>query len=127
MYYYYCPPTAMITPVPDAYPKYAKPTPAPPSSVEPPIGSKDPRAPKIMARSIGAGDTASKERCRVGFWNLTGRDVNVTIEGKAWPLPKNQALTFDIERQFTWHVAGRTPRIERVPAGQAAFEVIIRE
>ena len=127
-YYYYCPMPAIVVPVPDAIPRYANPTPAPPSSTgEPPLGANDPRAPKIITRSAGANLAAAKDRCRVGFWNLAGRDVMVTIEGKAWSLPKNQVLTFDLERHFTWQVAGQTQQVERVPGNVGAHEVIIRE
>jgi hypothetical protein len=125
-YYYHCwpAPTATVLPVPDAYPRYAAPTPAPPSPTkEPPIGGTDPRMPKIIART----PESAKERCRVGFWNLSGRDMSVTIEGKAWSLAKNQVLTFDMERQFTWQIAGKTPQMQRVPEGLASFEVLIRE
>jgi hypothetical protein len=120
---YDCWPTPTVLPVPDAYPKYATPTPAPPSSLEPPMGKGDPRLPKIITKS----PDVAKERCRVGFWNMAGRDLSVTIEGKAFALRKNQVLTFDMDRQFTWQVAGKTPQIQRVPEGQAAFEVLIRE
>ena len=121
---YYCVPTPTVMPVPDAYPKYATPTPAPPSSTsEPPLGANDPRMPKIVVKSADA----KKDRCRVGFWNLAGRDLSVTIEGKAYSLPKNQVLTFDMDRQFTWQVAGKTPQIQRVPDSQPAYEVLIRE
>lgn len=122
--YYYCwpAPTPTIIPVPDAYPKYATPSAAPPSAtMEPPLG--DLRMPKIIAKS----PEVTKDRCRVGFWNLAGRDLSVTIEGKSFALPKNQVLTFDMDRQFTWQVAGKTPQIQRVPEGQAAFEVLVRE
>lgn len=120
-YHYYCwPAPAMVIPVPDAYPKYAAQTPAP--TGEPPMGA-EPRLPKIIARS----PETAKGRVRVGFWNLSGRDVSLTIEGKAWNLSKNQVLTFDMDRQFTWQAAGKTAQIQRVPEGQSAFEVLIRE
>jgi hypothetical protein len=87
------------------------------------LGKSDPRMPKIIARSADG----VKDRCRVGFWNLSGRDVKVTIEGKAYSLPRNQSLTFDMDRQFTWQTAGKTAQIQRVPAGQSTYEVLIRE
>jgi hypothetical protein len=125
---YYCWPTPTTTPlpriipVPNANPKYATPSAAPPSATtEPPFG--DSRMPKIIAKS----PDVAKDRCRVGFWNLAGRDLSVMIEGKSYALPKNQVLTFDMDRQFTWQVTGKTAQIQRVPEGQAAYEVLIRE
>jgi len=127
VYYYYCPPDVRVVPVPDARPGYATPTPAPPSG-EPPLGASDSRLPKITTtRSLDSALSSTKDRCRVGFWNLSGHDVMVTVEGKAWSLPKNQVLRFDIERQFTWQVAGQSQHVERVPDGQGVHEVIIRE
>jgi hypothetical protein len=51
----------------------------------------------------------------------------VTIEGKSWSLPKNQVLTFDMDREFTWQIAGHPQHVERIAAGKMAHEVIIRE
>ncbi len=130
-YYYHCAPwyaPATVVPVPDARPYYAAPTPAPPSGIEPPTGAGDPRMPKITTtRSLGASVESSKQSCRVGFWNLAGHDVTLTIEGKTWSLPKNQVLTFTIDRQFTWQSSGQPQHVERVPEGQASYEVLVRE
>jgi len=139
-YYYYCPPLPIVIPVPDARPSYAIPTPAPPSTTgEPPLqigpakAVNDPRLPEIVtSHALGGGQLPGaaplpKNRCRVGFWNLSGRDVTLVIDGKARQLSKNQAVTLDLDRQFAWQIQGRTQRVERVPEGLAAHEVLVRE
>jgi len=118
----------------------AKPTPAPPSEApthkEPPFG-KEPffggpnrMAPKITeSRSMGgayAGVGVVLPRCKVGFWNLTGKDITVKVEGKNQVLPKDRAVTLELERTFTWQAPGQEPTMERVADDQNAHEVLIR-
>jgi hypothetical protein len=130
---YYCVPSPMIVPVPDAarVPQ-ARPTPAPPSqSAEPPInqGAANAfKAPVIITTHSQTNSPAPllKDRCRVGFWNLTGRDVTLTVDGKTWTLPRDRATTLDLDRQFTWQTAEQSQRNVIVPDGQATFEVVIR-
>lgn len=135
----YCPP--LVLPVPDArqMQKLAVPTAAPPSPIqgtEPPLQKKtsnDPRMPVITtAHSLPSGfvpgtSPLPKERCRVGFWNLSGREVTLTIDGKTWTLPKDRSVTVDLDRQFSWQVVGQPLHVERVADGQASHEVLIRE
>jgi hypothetical protein len=139
-YYYYCPPLPIVIPVPDARPGYAIPTPAPPSPTpEPPLQKTpakavlDPRLPVIVTSRALVGSHVPgaaplpKDRCRVKFWNLSGRDVTLVIAGKAWQLSKDRAVTLDLDRQFAWQIQGGTQRIEQVPEGLAAHEVLIRD
>jgi hypothetical protein len=121
-YYYYCPSAPLVIPVPDA-----RPTPAPPSQTkEPPMqkATSDALPPVILATHASP---VGKDRCRVGFWNLTGRDVTLTIDGKARTLPKNQEVTLELASQFAWQIDQQAQHIERVPTGQGVFEVVIRE
>jgi hypothetical protein len=128
--YAYCPPITMplprVTPVPDA-----RPTAAPPSqTAEPPLQkqtSNDPRMPVIgSSPTIGSKAPPAKDRCRVGFWNLSGRDVTLVIDGTARTLAKDRSVTLDLERQFTWQVAGQPQHVERVREAQTTLELVIR-
>jgi len=65
-------------------------------------------------------------RCKVGFWNITGEDVSLTIDGQERKLPKNRAVTLELGRTFVWQRSGRGPQTERVPEGENVFEVILR-
>lgn len=137
--YVYCPPGPLVLPVPDARPgmRYAPATAAPPSgTVEPPLQKKvssEARMPVIVTSHALGGSAAparpplANDRCRVGFWNLSGRDVTLTIDGKALSLPKDRAVTLDLERSFTWQVEGRPQHVERLAEGIATHEVVIQE
>jgi hypothetical protein len=131
-------PGPRVIPVPDARPgPFANPLPAPPSSTgEPPLNKKtsaDPRMPIIVTSHAMSGSTApgaaplAKNRVRVGFWNLAGRDVTVSIDGKAYKLAKDRAITLDLERQFAWQIANQPMHVERIAEGQFSHEVVIRE
>ena len=127
--YYYCPTGPIVIPVPDApYMKYANPTAAPPSSTgEPPLQktTSNSAAPVIIATRAPL-DKSGPDRCRVGFWNLTGRDVTLTVDGKSSTLPRNRSVTMDLAHEFTWQIEDDTQHVERLSAAQAAHEVVIR-
>ena len=110
---------------------WAVPTPAPPSASDAQVAKSD-RAPAISeARAASATDSAPARptepgRCNVGFWNVTGRDVSLTIDGKAQALPKGHALTLSLPHRFQWQIEGREPHAETVPQEQNVYEVILR-
>jgi hypothetical protein len=137
--WYYCVPAALpYTTAPGPVPQklvpkvktLAEPTPAPPSqtTVEPPAIQK--RAPTVFEARSGMrtaqGIEGSPSRCKVGFWNVTGQDVTLTIDGKSRKLAKDRAVTVELERDFVWQITGREPRRERVPEEANVLEVILR-
>src|SRR5438105_14738605 len=85
----------------------------------------DDRPPASIAMRSGAGSNVpggnalQKELCRVGFWNLSGREVTLTIAGKSWNVPKDQEITLDLDRHFAWQVDQRPQHVERIPEGQS--------
>jgi hypothetical protein len=139
--YYSYPPTVFYLspyvppcPWPVVVPGFAQPTPAPPSqrpafqSIEPPLaGSKS--APTVTESRSRAKKTASVSEacCQVGFWNVSGQDVTLIVDGQSRLLPNNRALTLLLGRQFTWRVAGRTSRSAQVPAGRTTLEIVVRK
>jgi len=133
-YPYQCPPMmpAVAYPYPGHVP-YAQPRPAPPSGTPEPPLDRPGRSPKITESRYVGGDTgkvdkppAPGESCRVGFWNLTGRDVTLVVDGKTHFLRKDHALTLDLGRQFTWKRDQGEARNERVPADQNTHEIVLR-
>jgi hypothetical protein len=87
----------------------------------------DRQPPAIIASPAGEpGKAISLDRCRVAFWNLSGRDVQLTVEGKSWTLARNREMTLDLGRSFAWQVGDGVQHVERVPDGEAAFELVIR-
>jgi hypothetical protein len=131
---------APVATTPAPLPAYAVPTPAPPSST-PPVQTREPPlqpgagpGPKVTeSRSAGGSQPATVEakkadtgRYRVGFWNVTGRDLTLTVDGQSRVLPRNQSVTLTLGRQFTWQVDQRAPLAEDVPAGRSTLEIVIR-
>jgi hypothetical protein len=128
------------TPFP-APPQSGPPLPAPPQpapglpppprrqTTEPPVDAK--RTPTITeSRFPGEVAPAAAKvpagRARVGFWNITGRDITLTIDGKARTVSKDRAVTFELGRSFAWQVDDGAPRSEQVPEGQNTLELVIR-
>ncbi len=122
---------AVTTPAP----AYATPTAAPPSqTVEPPTARPAPPAggPTVTesnasaaAKPASPGGAAGS--CRVGFWNLTGRDVTLTVDGQARQLPRNQSITLTLGRQFVWQVDRRTAQSENIPDANCTLEIVMRK
>ncbi len=136
-YSYYCPPVTMapLTVAPARGTIYAVPSAAPPSqTIEPPLqkppmpsakASDELRSPALVAAS--PAESSQNDRIRVGFWNLSGRDRTLTIAGKSWVVPQDRAITLELARRFAWQLEERPQRVERVPEGQATYDVVIRD
>jgi len=142
--YYVYPAYPVCDVTPPAAPK-ATPVPAPasksppaksaastaPTAKEPPALAEPFKKGPIVteSRSLGGHGQASVsgERCKVGFWNLTGRDVTLIIAGQQRTLLKDRAVTLDLGRNFSWQLDQRDAVTERVPEGEAFHEVILRQ
>jgi hypothetical protein len=117
----------------------AIPTAAPPSTVEPPLirkiempgadaGPKGSPGPTVIeVRSMNPAVTGlAKDRCRVGFWNLSGRDVTLVIDGKSRLVARDRALTLVLPRDFGWRVDQQPAQTEHVANEKSAHEIVIR-
>jgi len=99
---------------------------------EPPaMGEPKKKGPIVTeSRSLSGGYAqagGSRDHCKVGFWNLTGRDVTLKVGGQQQMLPKNRAVTLDLERSFAWQIDQGEAVTERVPEEQPFHEVILRQ
>jgi hypothetical protein len=124
---------------------YAAPQPAPPSpssSAEPPLaprsssdrglqGAVESRRPGppphdtyYVARRATVRETP--ERCAVTFWNMTGRNVTLTVNGQAYTLPAGDSLKLPLGRQFVWNVSGRETKQQVVPPEEVGVEIVLR-
>jgi hypothetical protein len=126
-----CPPV-LTEAVPVATP-YAIPTPAPPSSTPAPPAASGPKQPPKITESHSpasrypvATATSAPAPHRIGFWNLTGRDVAVKVDGQTHRLPPGHAVTVHVERQFVWQLDQREPQHERLPEDKTTLEIVIR-
>ena len=53
---------------------------------------------------------SSLERFPVGFWNVSGRDVLLTVGGQRYLLARNRSITLNLGRTFAWQVDQQVPR-----------------
>ena len=100
-----------------------------PTRNRPPLAipcAKDRPSPKLRSTAAAPIKNAG-DRCKVGFWNLTGHAVSLKIDGQTRQLPRDQAVTLDLARAFVYQVDQGTVITERVPAGESFHEVILRQ
>jgi hypothetical protein len=124
---------------------YARPTAAPPSAAPataaPPLAPRAPAAPSSDRRSdfgesrsyydsyAGAPRAAAHlagDRCQVGFWNLTERDLIIKADGQSRTLAAGKNVQLEVSRQFEWQVDGRAAQRENIAGGEGALEIVIR-
>lgn len=102
-------------------------TPAPSSLVQ---DVETPKRAPVITESRFEGSATSEARagrCRVGFWNLTGRAVSLTVDGERRTLAKDRALTLELPSRFVWQVDEGDARTERLAPAQSTHEIVIRD
>ncbi len=112
-------------------PTYAPPTAAPPSAEPLPA----PRPPAVSeSRSyfdvytVAPRDSADAcgDRSSASFWNLTDRDVTLTVDGQSHVIPRGKSLPLAVGRRFVWQVQGREAQTQQIATGESALEIVIR-
>jgi hypothetical protein len=130
-----CLPPPASPPVVAQQSTYATPTPAPPSGApvrpfpttkEPPRVSDSRYPPNGNGSAPYVAEKRNTDQVRVGFWNLSDRDVILRVNGQSWSLPRDKSVTLTLDRRFAWQLAGSDPQTERVPAGKSSLEILIR-
>jgi hypothetical protein len=108
----------------------AVPTPAPPSTstAEPPLLRRVemPPADKPLKPNVVEARKTATPRCKVGFWNLAGRDVVLNIDGKSQIVPRNRSVTLELARDFVWRVDEQPAKTERIADDKATHDIVIR-
>jgi hypothetical protein len=104
------------------------PSPAPPSNItevkSSPLGAT--RELKVSVFPASGTATATGLR-KVGFYNHTGRDLSLMIEGRAVTLPAMTYLHAQLPPTFTWKCADKATAKATVPADATGLDVLIRE
>jgi hypothetical protein len=62
----------------------------------------------------------------VGFWNLSGHDVVLRVDGQPHLLALGQRLKLELGRRFVWKVGDYEAQVEQMPAGIPTMELVIR-
>jgi hypothetical protein len=83
-----------------------------------------PKVRVFTAEASGAPTTATR---KVGFFNHTGTDLELVIEGKAVKLPKKTYLHAEVPPTFTWKHGTGSPESATVPPGAAGLDVVFRD
>jgi hypothetical protein len=124
----------------------AEPPLAPPASANPnpPSIPKETKSPLPVPES-SAGITESKSyydayvaavvcatppvrgKAKIGFWNLSPRDLTLTVDGQVHLLKKGRSLKLELDRQFVWKVGEHKPQMEQVPDQVPGLELVIRK
>jgi hypothetical protein len=76
--------------------------------------------------AVRNAEAAARDRCTVGIWNLSDRDVQVQVDGQTRTLPRGRKWTGEVPRQFRWQVVGKEARAEQVPEYEAGLEIVLR-
>jgi hypothetical protein len=112
--------------------RQAVPTPAAPSS---PPAAPPGQSPAVKESSSFYDATVSRprepdpaltDRIRAGFWNLSGREVTLKVEGRNYILAPQQNLRLDVSRRFVWREGDNKPQIEQVPTAYPSVEIVLR-
>jgi hypothetical protein len=134
-------PPAPVLPVPavPAPRPLATPTPAPPSSgpVVPTSPSTPPMSPvpaveesrSFYPPAPGVTTTSKgpiNDKAKVGFWNLSTREVVLRVDGQPHVLAQGQCLKLELGRRFVWQAGDYEAQIEDMPAGVPSMELVIR-
>ncbi|MBM4067538.1 MAG: hypothetical protein FJ271_01130 [Planctomycetes bacterium] len=111
-------------------PTYATPQAAPPSqSNEPPMAATK-KGPTITeSRSLGGNYASMDDKTgplRVGFWNISGKDVNLKVNGETHLVPRNRTLNLRLDRSFIWQAGTNDAKQEQIAESQTTHEVILR-
>jgi hypothetical protein len=131
-----CPPPGSALPGPSPTgvkePPLAAPTAAPPSAGPISPGKSQPEVSESRSfyESFGvqsqSKDKLSADRCSVGFWNLTDRDLTVSVAGQDHIVLRGKTLKLQTGRQFAWRLDGHEPQNETVPMENAGVEIVLR-
>jgi hypothetical protein len=113
-------------------PPLAAPTAAPPSAgpISPGKGQPEVSESRSFYESFGvqspSTDKPPADRCALGFWNLTGRDLTVSVAGQAHIVLRGKTLKLQVGRQFAWRLEGHEPQNETVPMENSGVEIVLR-
>jgi hypothetical protein len=68
----------------------------------------------------------ASDKAKVSFWNVTGRDVVLRVEGQTHLLGQGKSLKLDLGRTFVWKMDDYQAQVEQVPASVPSMELVLR-
>lgn len=71
-----------------------------------------------------AGSATSRS---INFYNQSGRDIRLTVQGETVILPKENRITATVPARFRWQLADGPEQLGEVPEETAGLEIVIRK
>jgi hypothetical protein len=81
--------------------------------------------PSVAVLPVDGTPPAGAKR-KVGFYNYTGLDLELKVEGTAVTLPAKSYVTADVPTKFTWRVGTAADETTTIPADSAGVEVVLK-
>jgi hypothetical protein len=100
-----------------------------------PVEAKPDTTPKSPAKAFeeyvipGSGRKRAEvpAEVKVGFFNHTGRDLELNVGSDVVKLPKDQYVTLKLPRSFTWGEKGTKTREAKIPDDAEGLEIVLRQ
>jgi hypothetical protein len=81
--------------------------------------------PEIAVLPVDGAPPAGATR-KVGFYNYTGRDLELKIGSNPVALPARSYFTAEVPVKFTWQVGSSAEETTTIPADSAGVEVVLK-
>lgn len=127
------PPDTLKPKKPDALPPLTLPPDTPvapgasPKTVEARSSPLTSAARELKVSVFPASGVATAGLRKIGFYNHTQYDLQLTLEGKTVTLPARSYLHAHLPPKFTWKCAGQPATSATVPTDATGLDVLIRE
>jgi hypothetical protein len=72
------------------------------------------------------GDPPAGAVWKVGFYNYTGRDLELRVEGRTVTLPARSYVTARVPGTFTWRVGRGADEKTTIPPTSAGVEIVLK-
>jgi hypothetical protein len=74
----------------------------------------------------GVAPAGANPAWQVGFFNYTGRDLELRVEGQAVALPARSYVTAKVPGTFTWRVGTGADETTTIPAASGGVEIVLK-
>ena len=80
------------------------------------------------AYPVAHGDKtkATDGRCKVNFWNVSGKSLVLQVGGRRLSLASGRSVTLELDRQFAWQIEGRVEHSQSIPQAESELDILIR-
>ena len=73
------------------------------------------------------GKAEPSKEVKIGFFNHSGKDLTLDVNGETVTLPSEQYVTLRLPRQFAWSIKGEKNRDVKVPSDADGLEIVFRK